>query len=83
MVVSRKEVLVQLDDDLVAELDRVATNRGMNRSELIRSISTAFLAALDESSADADLVAAYTDHPQDPAEVDALARLALESWPEY
>jgi metal-responsive CopG/Arc/MetJ family transcriptional regulator len=83
MVMSRREVLVQLEDDLVASLDAVAAARGMNRSELIRTITSAFLNALDEAEADAELVAAYTARPQDPAEIAALTQMALETWPDY
>jgi len=34
---SRREVLVQLDDDLVARLDHPASERGTSRSELLRN----------------------------------------------
>jgi metal-responsive CopG/Arc/MetJ family transcriptional regulator len=36
MVMARKQVLVQLDDELVARLDEVAARRGVSRSELVR-----------------------------------------------
>jgi metal-responsive CopG/Arc/MetJ family transcriptional regulator len=83
MVMARKEVLVQLDDRLVAELDRIAAEHAVNRSELIRRIAQAFVRAEDEAKADAQLVAAYQAMPDDPAEIDALMRIALETWPEW
>ena len=36
MFMSRREVLVQLDDDLVDRLDKLAKTLGTNRSELLR-----------------------------------------------
>lgn len=36
MVLARREVLVQLDDELVAQLDQLASRIGTNRSELLR-----------------------------------------------
>lgn len=83
MVVARREVLVQLDDDLVESLDRIATKRGVSRSELIRRGAEAVVIADDEAQADARLLAAYEAIPEDPLETDALLRLALTVWPEY
>ena len=82
MVMARKEVLVQLEDDLVRDLDRIATERGTNRSALLRRIARRFVQAEDERRADAALVAAYTAIPQDEGEIEALTTLALEVWPE-
>jgi len=36
MVMARKEVLVQLDDELVRRLDALAARLGTSRSELVR-----------------------------------------------
>ncbi len=83
MVMARKEVLVQLEDELVADLDRIAAERGMSRSALLRRIAAAFILAEDEAKADAQLVASYTAHPQDEAEIDALMRAGLETLPEW
>lgn len=83
MVVARREVLVQLDDDLVEALDRIAKARGVSRSELLRRGAEAVVLADDESEADARLVAAYEAMPEDPLATEALLRLAVEVWPEY
>ena len=83
MVMARKEVLVQLDDQLVADLDRIAKERGVSRSELIRQGAAALVTAVEEAKADEELIAAYTKHPQDPREIEALMQIALETWPEY
>jgi len=80
MVMARKEVLVQLDDRLVAELDRIAAGLAVNRSELIRRIAQAFIQAEDEAKADAELIAAYRAKPQDEAELDAWT--SIQVWPE-
>ncbi|MCP3933892.1 MAG: ribbon-helix-helix protein, CopG family, partial [Actinomycetia bacterium] len=42
---ARREVLVQLDDDLVEQLDALATDLGTNRSELMRRGAQAVLDA--------------------------------------
>ncbi|MHB1244152.1 MAG: ribbon-helix-helix domain-containing protein, partial [Gaiellaceae bacterium] len=36
MIVARKQILVQLTDDLVAVLDRQARRRSVSRSQVIR-----------------------------------------------
>jgi metal-responsive CopG/Arc/MetJ family transcriptional regulator len=83
MVMGRREVLVQLDDDLVERLDRLATNRGTNRSELLRRGALAVLEAEDLRQADLVLQDAYRRVPQDPELVEAAARLAAETAPRW
>ena len=83
MVVARREVLVQLDDDLVAGLDAVVSRRGVSRSELLRQGALAVLAADELAAADADLQAAYRRQPQDPVLVDTARRLAAETAPAW
>jgi metal-responsive CopG/Arc/MetJ family transcriptional regulator len=83
MVMARREVLVQLDDDLVARLDRLAAERGTNRSELLRRGALAVLDAEDLRQADRELQAAYRRTPQDPDVVQSAARLAAETVPEW
>ena len=73
---ARREVLVQLDDDLVARLDQLADEEGTSRSDLIRRAADALLEAARLARADQELVAAYRRIPQDPALVDAASRLA-------
>jgi len=79
----RKEVLVQLDDDLVDRLDRLANEQGTNRSELLRRGAAAVLEASEMASADRDLQDSYRRIPQDPAVVTAAARIAAQTAPEW
>lgn len=79
----RREVLVQLDDDLVARLDRLAAERGTNRSELLRRGAVAVLDAEQLRLADAELQASYRFTPQDPIVVGVAARLASETIPNW
>ncbi|MGI8493373.1 MAG: CopG family transcriptional regulator [Acidimicrobiales bacterium] len=80
---ARREVLVQLDDDLVARLDEVSRRRGMNRSELLRRGALAVLEAEEAGAADQRLQDAYRRQPQDPLLVDAARRLAAETVPAW
>lgn len=80
---ARRQVIVQLDDDLVDALDAEADAIGVNRSELIRRAATALLAAhetLRKERAHAD---AYRSDPQDPALTEAFTKIAgasTERW---
>lgn len=80
---ARKEVLVQLDDELVDRLDRLADEQHTNRSELLRRGAAAVLEASEMASADRDLKDSYRRIPQDPAVVSAAARLAAQTTPEW
>lgn len=83
MVMGRKEVLVQLDDDLIDRLDRLAEQQGTNRSDLLRRGAAAVLEAADITEADKALQEAYRRVPQDPAIVSAalhLASLTAPGW---
>lgn len=82
-VMGRREVLVQLDDDLVARLDEVAKRTGTNRSDLLRRGALAVLTAVDLEEADRELQAAYRRIPQDPIWVETAGRLAAETAPEW
>jgi metal-responsive CopG/Arc/MetJ family transcriptional regulator len=79
----RRQVLVQLDDELVRRLDRLAAEQGTNRSDLLRRGASAVLEAADRAEADRQLQAAYRRVPQDPAVVAAAARLAARVAPEW
>ena len=80
---ARREVLVQLDDDLVERLDHLARALDTNRSELLRRGARAVIAAEDLAVADRELVAAYRRLPPDPALVRSAARLAARTAPEW
>jgi len=79
----RREVLVQLDDDLVTRLDHLAAERGTSRSELLRRGALAVLDAADLRRADDELQAAYRWIPQDPDVVSMATRLATATMPEW
>ncbi len=83
MAMARKEVLVQLDDELVAELDALAEREGTSRSELLRRGAVAVLAARAERDADEALKEAYRRTPQDPAVVRSARRLGARTAPEW
>ena len=83
MVMARRQVLVQLDDDLVDHLDRLGKTLGTNRSELLGRGAQAVIDAEDTLTADRDLVAAYRRQPLEPALVRSAARLAARTTPEW
>ena len=80
---ARREVLVQLDDDLVRRLDQAASEQGTNRSELRRRGASAVLEATELAQADRELIDAYRRIPRDPAFVESAARLAARTAPEW
>ena len=83
MGVGRKEVLVQLDDELVDRLDRLAHSQGTSRSELLRRGAAAVLEASEQLEADRVLRDAYRRVPQDPALIASARRLAALTAPEW
>jgi metal-responsive CopG/Arc/MetJ family transcriptional regulator len=83
MPVARREVLVQLDDELVQQLDELATRLRTNRSELLRQGAQAVIAADDLAHADRNLVAAYQRQPADPAIVQSARKLAAKTAPAW
>ena len=83
MVMARRQVLVQLDDDLVTRLDVVAADIGVSRSELLRRGALAVLEAREIAQADSELIEAYAHQPQDPLLVETVSRLAGETAPEW
>lgn len=83
MAMARREVLVQLDDELVERLDRVAQRRSVSRSELLRQGALAVLEADEVAIADSMLQRAYRRHPQDPQIVEAARRLGAETALEW
>jgi predicted transcriptional regulator len=77
--------LVQLSDDLLAQLDARAAREGRNRSELIREALAGYLHDDRQAELDRLIVAGYTRQPQTAeglALADASARLliAAEPW---
>ena len=74
--VARKQVLVQLDDDLVEGLDRLAEAAGVSRSELIRLAARGMIQALEWAEADRKMVEAYRIQPQEDWIAEAATQLA-------
>ncbi len=83
MVMVRKQVLVQLDGELVERLDALAGDEGVSRSELLRRGAWAVIEAAEWAAADTRLKDAYRRQPQDPAIVEAASRMAAETAPEW
>jgi len=83
MVMARREVLVQLDDDLVEQLDALAAQLGTNRSELLRRGAQAVISVEDLAEADRALQAAYRRQPPDPALIKSARRLAAQTTPAW
>ena len=83
MVMARREVLVQLDDDLVDRLDEIARTRGASRSALLREGARAVIDADERAAADRRLIEAYRRLPEDPALIESAARLAARTAPEW
>lgn len=83
MVMPRREVLVQLDDDLVEKLDELAGRTGVSRSELLRRGALAVLEADEWARADDRLVEGYSKQPPDATLLEASRRLAAETAVEW
>jgi metal-responsive CopG/Arc/MetJ family transcriptional regulator len=83
MAMARREVLVQLDDELVRQLDELAASLGTNRSELLRRGAQAVIGAEELVEADRQFVAAYERLPPDPAIVQSARRLAARTTPAW
>jgi metal-responsive CopG/Arc/MetJ family transcriptional regulator len=81
--VARRQVIVQLDDALLAELDRAAVTRKLSRSEILRRAARLYLDAAAEAEQERHMLEAYRRIPEDPTESEALTRLAVENWPEW
>jgi metal-responsive CopG/Arc/MetJ family transcriptional regulator len=78
MVMARTQTLVQLSDELLAQLDARAAREGRNRSELIREALSGYLAADRQAEIDRLIVEAYTRQPQTADEL-AFAELGTRT----
>jgi metal-responsive CopG/Arc/MetJ family transcriptional regulator len=74
---------VQLEDELVARLDEMATRTEVSRSELLRRGAAAILNADELAQADKRLVDAYSKTPPDAALLESARRLAAQTSPEW
>ncbi|MGH8950456.1 MAG: ribbon-helix-helix protein, CopG family [Acidimicrobiia bacterium] len=79
----RREVLVQLDDELVARLDEIAQRSSVSRSELLRRGALSVIEADKWAQADERLIEGYTNYPPDPLLLETSRRLAAETVPEW
>lgn len=66
MLMARKQVLVQLSDELVVILDREARRRRVTRSALIREAIEQQASIAEALEADRRYVESYTRFPQEP-----------------
>jgi metal-responsive CopG/Arc/MetJ family transcriptional regulator len=83
MDVARTQTLVQLSDELLAQLDARAAREGRNRSDLIREALAGYLASDREAEIDRLIVESYTREPQEALlDVERLGRamIAAEPW---
>ena len=83
MTVARRQVLVQLDDELVARLDTIADRMGTSRSDLLRRGAQAVIDADELAAADRTLQEAYRRQPPDAALAESARRLAAEHAPAW
>lgn len=67
---ARKQVLMQLNEDLVTELDALAARTGRNRSDLAREALGDLLRKFRAADTDRRYVEAYTRFPQTDDEFD-------------
>jgi metal-responsive CopG/Arc/MetJ family transcriptional regulator len=78
MVMARKQVLVQLNDELLGQLDRAMDKSGQTRSQLVRAAIVDYLERFMEDDIDRQYVEAYTKHPPSD-EFDAWATLSTQA----
>jgi metal-responsive CopG/Arc/MetJ family transcriptional regulator len=79
---ARKQVIVQLDEQLLRDLDREARARGINRSELLRRAAAVYLEASREAADERQMIEAYRRDPEDETDTALYTRLAIENWPD-
>lgn len=75
----RKQVLVQLDDDLISALDEVAKTQGVSRSELLRRGAAALLSAAKELDDERRHAEGYRKFPQESDLDEVWEALAVET----
>ena len=75
---ARKQVLVQLDDELLKDLDEAAKEAGVSRSALIRRASERFLEAAHDLELERQHAESYRRVPDDDQWDDYYAQLARE-----
>jgi metal-responsive CopG/Arc/MetJ family transcriptional regulator len=81
---ARTQTIVQLSDELLAELDTRRAREGRSRSDLIREAIEAYLADDRDAAIDRAIVEGYTRIPPAEdfgAEWAARTLVAAEPWP--
>jgi len=81
--VVRRQVIVQLDDELVQALDDEADRLGVSRSDLLRKGARALLEVAAELRAERKHAEAYRRIPEDELETETFLRLAAETAPSW
>lgn len=80
---ARAQTLVQLSDELLAQLDARVAREGRSRSDLIREAVAGYLAADRAAEIDRRIVEAYTHRPQEDLigfETAGRRMVAAEPW---
>jgi metal-responsive CopG/Arc/MetJ family transcriptional regulator len=75
---ARKQVLVQLDDNLLQELDEAAEVAGVSRSLLMRKAARMYLDAIGEAELDRQHAESYRRIPEDAQWDDWFAELVRD-----
>ena len=83
MKMARREVLVQLDDELIERLAQIADAQGTSRSALLRKGARAIIEAEELAAADAELIEAYRRQPPDADFISSAAQLAARTVPAW
>jgi predicted transcriptional regulator len=83
MAMACTQVLVQLDDESVLRLDRLARDMSVSRSELLRRGARALLEAADLARADEALIEACRTQPQHRSMIETASTLAAKMAPEW
>lgn len=78
---ARRQVLVQLTDELVAELDREAQERGISRSAVLRTAIDSFLQRESVAALERRLVEGYRRHPADEVDTTETVRQLIQEEP--
>ena len=84
MTMARAQVLIQVDDDLLALLDERAAQEGVSRSELVRRFARQMLAEGAEGRIDRAIADGYrrrqAGEPGEGARSLAVASIEEEPW---
>lgn len=82
MLMARTQTLVQLSDELLAQLDSYRAREGRSRSEVVREAIERYLATDREAEADRLIVDAYRRQPPEDVwnEQAAKQMISAEPW---